>query len=201
MGGQQCTGLASQLIQSRKESNYLKYNISSITKPGAGAEEVLKPSYKLKDSQDNCLIACVRENNTNPNKIIIELSAMLKCFQYTQIIVLKVLHNESLNEYMLNTTLKNICKNFTNCTFVDINPYNYYYKNKFNYFSYVCKQINYVIDSNYYDRYFLRYKSTNVQPRLLQSNPKKGTIPFYFPLVDKKNATVPINYPMQFFRV
>lgn len=202
LGGKQCTGLASHIIQSRQDSKFMKYRISSIIKPHATTEEILNPSYKFKDTIKNCLIICIGENDTNPIKIEIELSALLKRMKNTQIIILNVLKSNYLNEYKLNSTLKTICKNFTNCSFIDINLYNCYL-NKYQYFTYACKKINYILDSLYYDRTYLNFKSTAItaKPKSNEESPKRGTIPFYFPVIDKEQITANnINQP-SFFRL
>ncbi|CAG5023706.1 unnamed protein product [Parnassius apollo] len=78
IGSQQCVGLSSHLIISRQQSRYNKYNISSITKPYATAEEILKSCYKLQPNESNYVILCVGENDTTPTKLSIELSSALR---------------------------------------------------------------------------------------------------------------------------
>ncbi|CAK1595181.1 unnamed protein product [Parnassius mnemosyne] len=92
-GGQQFTGLATLLIQSRNNNQYKDYQVFSTTKPYATTEEILKSIYKLNDCEDNYLIICIGENDTNPNKIIIELVSMLKYLKKTKILVFNVLQN------------------------------------------------------------------------------------------------------------
>lgn len=182
-GGQQLSGLATLLIQSRQNSKYENYQIFSTTKPYATTEEILKPIYKLEDSKDNYLIICIGENDTNPNRIIIELVTMLKSFKKTNIIVFKVLQNRYLNESMLNNNLNIMCNNFKNCSFINLEcnyPYN---KTKHYYLLDACKIINLKIDSHYYDEKFLCYKNMLLRNKVeteCSTIPKKGSIPYYF---------------------
>lgn len=185
LGGQQCTGLASQLIRSRFQSKYEDYHITSFTKPNAMSEEILAPSCKFKDSLDNCLIACVGENDTNPFKVITELSAMLKRIQKSRVVIINVLYNKSLNEKMLNNLINNVCQNFDNCTFMKIHNYK-----KCSYFTEICSKINNIVDNDYYRKKYLQYNcqnNLNYNFNTSSALPKKGTIPFYFKTINTQS--------------
>ncbi|KAH9629228.1 hypothetical protein HF086_008310 [Spodoptera exigua] len=201
LGGQQFAGLASQLIHSRANSNYEKYRISSTIKSQASSEEILKSSCELTDSSDNYIIVCVGENDTNPNKIVIELVSLLKNMQKTNVVVFNVLHNKYLNTNMINNSIQLICKNFKNCSFVKVDSYN---SNKYYYFMELCRKINYVIDSKFYSRVFLtgRNKFVNNNDKTeYKTVPRRGTIPYYFKPISRTTNQYDNNaITQQFFR-
>lgn len=191
VGGQQCTGLASELIHSRHNTSYGKYHTSSIMKPYAKSEEILKACYEFEDSIDNYIIMCLGENDTNPYQLMIDLSYALRSIQNTNIIILNVRRNIHLNETMLNNTIKNISKHFSNCSYLDI-PINYANCTKKQYLLQTCDKINSIIDTQYYKKTFLTLNQNKSNPSsqcnqsckciLQTSKVKKGTIPYYFPI-------------------
>ncbi|XP_072929439.1 uncharacterized protein [Epargyreus clarus] len=90
-GTQQCSGLALALQKSREKSKYQKYTITSLTKPFADTEEVLRGCQALSNiTESNKVIICVGENDTNPLKIITELSATCKKLKNHQVIILQL---------------------------------------------------------------------------------------------------------------
>lgn len=211
LGGQQCSDLASALIHSRNNTNYQKLRITSTIKPHATTEEILSSHYELCDNQNNFLILCVGESDKNPNNIIIQLASILKCIKKTNVIVLSIFNNSYLNETLLNHLLKNISQNFKNCTFLELGRH-YYSKKR--YLFNTCKEINCIIDTNYYNHTFLSYKepvrvstvtntfkepivtNTYKEPVVINSVtkntqkaiPVKGTIPYYFSKINMNNS-------------
>lgn len=160
-GSQQCIGLAVSLIKSRENSVYNKYSISSLTKPCADTQEVLKECYNTQQVESSKVIICVGENDSNPIKIIAELSAVLQKLQKCDVLVLNVLRSNYLNEKLLNLKLQLLCKTFKNCHFVKNSP-------RFsNYLFDICKNINYHIDFIDYKRSYLSFESLK---RRLQSS-------------------------------
>lgn len=188
IGGQQLTGLASQLIYSRRNTKYQEFNILSSTKPHAPTELILEPRGEIEDSPRNYIILCVGENDCNPYNILIHLSIMLQSLPKTNFIVLNVLRNNFLNEKLLNNSIHNICHNFSNCKFLNISLFFKY--NKISYLAECCKKINFILDMKYYKDTFLTSSNKNIFNIKSQDNnyinlAKKGTIPYYFPIVKK----------------
>lgn len=143
------------------------------------------------------MILCLGENDTNPLKLLIELSYTLKSVKQTNVNVLKVITNKYLNEVMLNNKIKNICRQFPNCTFLDseIDLNNYYYTKK-QYLLNTCSKINSLIDMHYYKNIFLTFKNmfksqrsesniTNNSQRIKSTTVLIRTILYYFPIVSK----------------
>lgn len=153
-GTQQCVGLAAKLLKTRLYTNYEKYRITAVTKPFASSEEVFKCCENLNLNKDDKLVIGVGENDTNPFKLLIELSATLKRLYEVTVIVLRINYNKSLNVSMLNNNVKLVCNNFPNCYFIDYfgSSYN---KNKY----IICQKINYIIDSIDYDTKYLSLKN------------------------------------------
>lgn len=185
-GGHQMSGLASRLIRSRVETKYEKYNISSVTKPNATSKEILKCCHGVEQSMDNFLILSVGEHDVNPNELMYELIATLKSLQNINIIIVNIIRNKSLNELMLNNMFKNICHNFENCNFLNIDSDINYKRIDL---QIACHNINYMLDCKYYKNNFLSLQ--NLESR--ETKPQKGTIPYYFPVTPKPHNITNIN--------
>lgn len=200
-GSQQCVGLGSRLLQSRFESKYGQYSVSAVTKPNASADEILKECNYVEDSSNNYLVLCAGEHDNNPVRVIIELASRLKQFNSINIIVLGVVNNNSLNIDKLNRCLSNICRNVPNCEFINVTDINLQHSRK-NYLYFACRQINYIINCHYYSNMYLSCKGLrNILKQMksktcsVKSNSrpvKRGTIPYYFPLL-KNSHDVPYN--------
>ncbi|KAL4720083.1 hypothetical protein ACJJTC_017326, partial [Scirpophaga incertulas] len=70
IGGQQISGLSSQLIRTRINSNYENYQISSVVKPNATSSELLKTCQNINDNSDNFILLCIGEDDKNPTKLM-----------------------------------------------------------------------------------------------------------------------------------
>lgn len=204
-GGQQLSGLASELIHSRMGSKYENYKVSALIKPNAETPEILKCCQNVHQSKDDYLILSVGENDVNPNKLLYELITIIKSLKNINIIIVNVCRNKSLNELMLNNLLKNICHNFENCRFLDIGL-NVQYKK--NFLHNACYKINLILDNIYYTKHFLTLKKNDhVQKSQNYNNQKqqvKGTIPYYFPIISKsqnpEHTKISLNTPDRLFR-
>lgn len=201
IGGRQCRGLCMSLIKSRQNNPYETYEIRSNIKPDASTEEILSSLDISNISTHDRVILSVGEHDQNPMKIMTELSASLKRLSHCTVIILSIKKNPHLNEKKVNEMLKLISNNFQNCNFVDLS-YNYvnktllYGKNLYEW----CKKINFVIDQLDYDYKFLRFNKRQQNHGNLNSNRyvynggnkqkyKKGTIPYYFPIISDTKST------------
>lgn len=217
VGGQSCAGLAACLTDLRKNSNYEQYTVSAMTKPQATTDEILKGFANYPIGKMDKVIIGVGENDTNPILVSSELYSILKILQNNDVIVLNALCNEYLNENMLNRQIQLICNNFPNCKFI-YTPNHVIHKSQI---MMTCTQLNLAIDSIDYENKYLKFKkyikNANKNTRILvntkrnmleldgqQDKPKKGTIPYYFPIVGKNlNASATITAPNRdksFFR-
>lgn len=185
LGTQQCKGLSSILIDSRKYTSYEKYNISSLIKPNASCDAVLSLDFAF--TQKDKLVVCIGENDSNPTKILLNLSTFIKKYKNISIFILGVRHNLHLNETKLNQQLKLICNFYSNCKFIDIKQNPNIYTRWSEFLFNTAKQINLAIDTiDYEDKYIKRNikinKKTNSFTRFenKQDLYKKGTIPYYF---------------------
>lgn len=176
-GAQRCINLASQLINSRKNSKFEDYKITSVTQPFAPSEKILNFYKNIEDHPDNYLILSLGENDIDPTKVMIDLTSTLKSLHSIQIIVLSIKHSKYLNENKFNHLLRKSCTYFKNCIFLNSPNSKYDLKQ-------LCKDINYTIDCNYYHKNYIVGKN---RPKMLFTQNKtnilkykKGTIPFYF---------------------
>lgn len=174
IGSQQCVGLSSRLIHSRQNSRYNKYQVSSIIKPNAASEEILKTCYQLECNENNYVILCVGENDSNPTQLIFELAAAIKRMRSLNILLINIENNIYLNTIKLNNELKILCQNMDNCNFIEISNRNI---NRKYYLNDLCDNINRFIDYNDYSKTFLKSKKVRT---CLKPVHKRGTIPFYF---------------------
>lgn len=192
IGGQQCVGLAAQLKKFRRNTMYENYRIQATTKPNATTEEILKSCDTIEDNAGNFIIISVGENDKNPYDIITSLVLTLKSVISSNVILLNVIKNKYLNEFMINNILKNISNKFKNCTFLNI-PLSTKLSQK-NYLNNLCNRINLTIDTFfYYTKYLGFYKNKKIVVNKKQissvSMPKKGTIPYYFTVLKDKNVS------------
>lgn len=213
-GGKQCVGLASQLISSRENSPYENYDIVAFTKPFACTNEILKACYNIKLNDSDHFIICVGEHDTNPTKVILETSAILKYLSNHKVYVLSVSKNMYLNETKLNNTIKLLCNNSPKCYYINYYNYNFISKKQ------ILQRISYIINYNldcqyYYDNFLIRndwplkviIRKTHLSKKTEISDvnlPKKGTIPFYFkktePCLSDNSLISNTNKNKEFFR-
>lgn len=154
-GTQQCSGLAMNLSKARLNTLYDSYDVTAFTKPFASTEEVLKCCDNFAPGKDDKIILGIAENDSNPMKIMMELSNVLKRLQNTTVVVLKVSENKYLNVAMLNNHLKLICKNYSNCYFFDNSITESFKTNS------LCQKLNNYIDYLDYKHKYLISKNTN----------------------------------------
>lgn len=200
-GGGECVGLAKSLMKSRFNSQYGKYQVCSFVKPNAHADNILKTCKLYDIASDDIVILSVGQSDCNPFNIMSELCSTLKSLS-CKVLLLKINHNDYLNEYKLNQMLKLVASQFPLCEYID---HNNYYKAKVSQYNMyeLCNRINLVIDQIYYRSHILNTKkilqSRHVSKRLTNDNivsmkrvePRKGTIPFYFHSLN--NPTEPRN--------
>lgn len=155
-GTQQCTGLASILINFRQNlcSKYEDYDIFAITKPFAKSEDVIRDcliNSNLNVERDQ-IVLCVGENDNNPSKLLYELSGVFKRLEKCNIIVLNINDNPFLNTVKLNSAIQILCKYVPNCNFVTCQKR---YQSNSDYLLELSKKISFIIDCRYYDSNFL----------------------------------------------
>lgn len=201
VGGGQCRGLASALISSRKNSKFSHYDISSIIKPNASTEEILKSCYTNNLGQQDYVIICVGENDHNPTNYLIELSSTLKYLQKRNInaIVININYNRHLNECTLNNLIKTVCQYFPTSKYIELDHYCSRYYNHKKYLYDLSYKINIVIDSYEYNSKYLTFRNSRnyhetscttnrVDKDISRQKPRKGTIPFYFQKVNSNST-------------
>lgn len=212
-GTQQCTGLAINLINSRRNTNYHNYTISAFIKPLAPTEEVLKCCENIKPGKNDRIILSIGENDSNPMKMMIELSNALTRFKNTPVIVLKVFENKYLNVDMLNNHLKLICNNYTHCNFFDEPIYKFQLYSKLNNFiDYLDYKEKYLIDTNRQHKCNFSFKNKydsqkhnniNLRNKNRKNTLMQKTIPDYF-LSQSKSKNLVLKSPecnnVEFFR-
>lgn len=154
LGSQQCSGLAQRINESRRNSKYEEYEVTSFVRPNAVTEDILQSSDHKNFTPKDKLILCVGENDSNPTNILIELSAFLKNNSNLNIIVLSISQNKYLNVSILNKYIRNICNHFQNCKFHDITSL---CTVKSGCLDHLSKNINLLIDCIDYDEKYLNF--------------------------------------------
>lgn len=210
-GAQQCVGLAAALINSRKTTQYEKFRVFAHTMPNAQSDTITKSCTNIDLQPGDKIVVSLGENDYNMEHVLYQLKNILQTFSKNTVIILNVLKSSHLDVDKLNYRIKNICKHYNNCHFM----------NSINHdVSEICKSINYIIDYEYYAQKYLNPaelrkhlasgKSSSLQKR--ETNlPKKGTIPFYFikrniseteqnvnshlPSEELKKGTIPYYFP------
>lgn len=153
-GGEQCRNLSHYLRKTRVNTNYVNYNIKSFIKPNATTEEILR-SVKLFDiSQEDRVIICIGQHDSNPFKILTELCVVLKSLNCS-VLILKVFNNRYLNEVKLNTMLHMITKQYKNAMYVNLKSYNYYTNTAL--IREICHELNIILDQLDYNLKYLTF--------------------------------------------
>lgn len=216
-GSQRCVGLAAAISRSRINTQYGSYSVVAETKPNAQSSEILAHCRNSELSADDKLVICIGENDRNSNLTLSQLQIILDKFKNNTIIVLDVLNNAYLNVNKLNYSMKNMCKQYKKCHFINKKCTKLYD---------ICHSVNYIIDCcDYSDKYLnpseirkwlaTNKTSSNVKtsleakkgtipyyfnchkksshristtPTLEIKSPKVGTIPYYFPVIDKNKS-------------
>lgn len=189
-GSQQCKGLAKATSRNRENTPYEEHKVFSFIKPYAKSEDIVK-TIKCEQLQDgDTVVLCLGENETNPIKLITELSHSLKLCEGYNIIILGIYKSTHLNEGTLNNTLKTICNNFENCTFIDTEPQHMRRKQ---YLEVTAQQINFKINCWEYERRFIK----NIKSELQHRNTDTG-----YSNSNKQNQIpkTPVSIKNKFFR-
>lgn len=197
-------GIVDLLIRNKSKLILKDYKISGIRKPDAPTEEVLSSCNLLAKelTANDSVVIMTGSNDSNPFKFLMEMSLALKALNKCHVYVVNVLYNAFLNEGKLNYNLKLLAQNFNNFSFIEA-------KNNFS----IVKQIIHKINIDQYNKSFLSFnkKPTKVAPIVKKSytvkdtpyffqksrninqktqctqQPRRGTIPYYFQVIDKTN--------------
>lgn len=186
-GSQQCVGLASALIHTRQNSDYIRkcgiheYQVIAETKPYASSKDILGGEKSAQLKPDDKLVLCIGENDYNPKTALLNLKDTIEKYDNISILVLSVIKNHNLNVSYLNKKIKMLCKDYKNCHFVICN--------EFGEISDICKSINFIID--YIDYNDMYISSGQIKKLIFRNKPNKiiekkalkypkGTIPYYF---------------------
>lgn len=185
MGDEQVKGLSSALLNSRKEKWNDVYMPFSFIKPDATSTEILKYCDQLKTevSENDYVIICVGNHDTNPNLLFSNLCIALDKLRHTNVYLLPTIYNEFLNGRKIINLFKLVATMFRSSTYLDIN-----FKESTSYIKYLCVKINSRIDFAQYKYQYLTFENIKKRIMVMESSkkpennksPRKGTIPFYF---------------------
>ncbi|KAH9628685.1 hypothetical protein HF086_005832 [Spodoptera exigua] len=145
-GAQQCVGLAAALTISRKKTQYEKYGVLAHTMPNAQSDTITKSCINTHLQLGDKIVISLGENDDNVGHVLSQLKIILKTFCNNTVFILNVLNNSYLDVNKLNNLMKNICKYYKNCHFMD-----YIHHSVPN----ICELITYIIDCEYYDKTYL----------------------------------------------
>lgn len=199
LGDQQASGLAMKLRDTRKERQNRwndVYNISSIIKPNASCEEVLKHCDVLQSklTMKDRVVLLLGANDKNPNTILGELSCALKKLRNTKVYIIPTMHNPYLNVNLLNNSIAGLTQSYDNCQHILLKNYNLDKSRLMK----ICYSINFNVDYGDYKNMYLTLNNPNnvIRKRLTAINStkisnskqtyKKGTIPYFFNIMTNK---------------
>lgn len=214
---EQGTGIAEKLIKNSRKFIIKTFDVQSFMKPGADTEEVLKPCKNMCQNltTEDYVILMIGSNDSNPYKVMAEISATLKLLNNCNVFVINVMRNCHVNEYKLNANIQLLTRNFSNCSFIhtnyevvdiiinEINKLQYSKKFlscgslKVNRIQSVRSRKNLI--SDYFkqknDKFSGNAKSSKPISTLNQTDkPRKGTIGYYFKPINKNiNSTCDSN--------
>lgn len=122
IGDQQVRGLAEQLVKSRSKGWNDCYNVMGIVKPFALSSEILNSCSSLYNSlkNDDILILSLGCNDENPYFIMSNLCNILNNVKNCKILLLSTYQNCYLNVNKLNGEINALIRNYTNCTFINV---------------------------------------------------------------------------------
>lgn len=201
LGDEQVLGLASKLLESRKNKWNNHYAPFAFVKPNASSLEILNHCIKIKKdvSINDYVVISIGSHDQNPNVLLSRICIMLHELQGTNVILLPVNNNRYLNEKKLNTCIKQLSTTFLNCTFIDGKMF---YQDQKTFLEFMCLKINVAIDFPVYESCFLKRiaRNTLASPKKKPETsieksydpPRKGTIPYYFTTVANKHLNSPI---------
>lgn len=201
IGDQTCKNLGTQLINQRhKYKNVKEYTILNCCYPNAPADHILKNcnlnEQELRDH--DWVVLSVGSNDTNPTKLCIELTAILKTLSKPNVLLMEIVNNPYLNEDKLNHDFKKIANNFPNCKFLSVSTQsnNNYSKRPTTNVKRLVTIINNVINNQDYNKCFIGSNITKTTKTkdgtrdttfvTKESKYKHGTIPYFF---EKMNAS------------
>lgn len=189
-----------------------QFSISCFWKGGAKMLDVLNSCKTeiMSLSKDDYVVVVGGTNDTNPCEYKTAIKTWLNFITNTNIIICEVPFNKSLNEFMLNHVISQLCEQHEYCTFLDLNYTNRYIprKDKFvtNISRYVLREILRIQNQGKYKDYILdacnkstqtedsgmgAANFTNVTPVLVNGDDKIAT----------KNRNVTSNNDLDFFLV
>lgn len=152
-----------------------EYKVTSIRKPGATTNEVLKLSSVYQNmTKNDYIVILTGVNDRNPFEFETSVHLFIRSLANTNILVCKVPYNKCLNVSKLNYVLKFICKNYEYATFIDVDysrfvPYSQFVLNQ-------CQNLLQDILRINYRTNFIKYQNC------LQNNKNKI-------LIDKSTQT------------
>lgn len=210
-GDEQVRGLSLKMIESRTNTWNDKYTIISTVKPGATCIEILKGCDNISSriEKDDIIILGLGTNDKNAFTMYSSICNTLYKFKNNKFFLLNVKNNQFLDVRLLNYQLKNLCKNYENCMFLDIYNYEYYLNLKNRniddkYINATIFKLNIEIDNieykntyindhqvlkrhiNNVKKYYNNISNNKAKNSLYKEDlNKKGTIPYYFKVKEK----------------
>lgn len=164
-GSQQCRGLAKATsIRVNRAHNllYEKYRVSSFLKPNAQSEDVVSTMRSHNFEEQDTVILCLGENDSNPTKVKSALNYAQKLCKNCHLLVLSVNNSTHLNKSVLNNTLKAFCNSSKKSKFIETLSNNHDRKS---YLIQTAKAINFDIDCRDYDERFIKNIKIEIQKR------------------------------------
>lgn len=222
IGDEQLRNVSQSILESRHEKWNNNYVPFGFIMPNARSSEILTYCSNISSNltDKDIVVLSVGSHDNNPGILHYNLCLILNVLRQATVYIVPVNKNKYLNEYTLNYYLKLWTKHLSNCYYIEPTSYNL---SDHEFLNFICKKINYNIDINDYRLQFLNFKNamklckknnftkciTNVRfkEKLLtsknsssipHSQPKKGTIPYYFPIVNRELPNQ--NIPEEFFR-
>lgn len=198
LGDEQARNLTVQLIKDRNNKWNDKYDVTGLIKPSATSSEILNKCdvATLINGDSDILVLVLGSNDSNPLAMFANLCNFLYRLRGQKVFIVDVQYNRYLNEGKLNSNIKLLTRNYSNCRFIEMTSGNngmLHHMKPDVFIKKLSFKLNVEIDSLTYNREFLGKnvrKSLCITRQPRSNNSKKGTIPYYFHPIATKPPTV-----------
>lgn len=199
VGDQRMKGLALHIIKNRKNKWNDIYQTTAIVKPDATTSHILSAIDGTVLKEDDIVILGVGSNDENVCEIVTALNDYVHKLEKCNVLLLNVQTNQFVNIMLLNTLLHSFSKQHKNFKFIEFKA-----RNKTPIDIYViCNKLNIEIDYlTYKDKFIDNFRKCYTEHQKQNCKLyKKGTIPYFFDLQNKRNQILTSkNVSKEFFR-
>lgn len=217
IGDEQLKGLSTAMLRSRRGKWNDNYMTSATIFSGAPSSEMLKSCKNISSnlSKDDIVILGFGSHDSDLNLFHSNLCIAINMLAKSTVYIIPVYHSPYFNENKLYKAMKLWIKHFENCSVIDYSDS--VFSNDSSLTNIICSKINLHIDYYEYKKQFLTFQNMR---KLIKNNvkkgndmntiinrskkffnnknnqtPKKGTIPYYFKIINRSdnNDVIPVS--------